>query len=105
MKNKPNENVVKILGIDRTIHEPARMVILSFLYVLEEADFLFILSQTGLTQGNLSSHLTKLEEAGLIQSKKSFIGKRPRTRLSMTSTGKEKFEEYLETMKAFFVEG
>jgi DNA-binding MarR family transcriptional regulator len=105
MKNKPNENVVKILGVDRTIHEPARMVILSFLYVLEEADFLFILSQTGLTQGNLSSHLTKLEDAGLIKSKKSFVGKRPRTSLSMTGPGREKFEEYLETMKAFFTEG
>ena len=105
MKQKQNENVVRILEVDKTIHEPARMVILSFLYVLKEADFLFLLSQTGLTQGNLSSHLTRLEDAGLIKSKKSFIGRRPRTRLSMTGDGIEKFEAYLDTMKAFFLEG
>ena len=104
MKNKENESLVKILEVDKMIHEPARMVILSLLFVLEGADFLFILNQTGLTQGNLSSHLTKLEDAGLIKSKKSFIGKRPRTSLAMTRAGRKKFEEYLEVMRTFFAE-
>ena len=50
--------------IDRLIHEPARLVVMALLSVVQSADFLFLLRQTGLTQGNLSSHLSKLEEAG-----------------------------------------
>jgi len=61
-----NEDVGKPVELDKTIHEPARLQIMTQLYVVEEADFLFLMRKTGLTWGNLSSHMSKLE-AALIQ--------------------------------------
>ena len=60
-------------SIDKLIHEPARYLIMSHLYVLESADFLFLLTQTGLTKGNLSSHMGKLEKAGYVTMVKEFV--------------------------------
>jgi len=101
MKKNNNPDIKKILDVDRLIHEPARIAILSLLYVVESADFLFIMNQTGLTQGNLSSHLSKLEEASLIEIKKSFLGKRPHTVLRLTKKGRERFKNYLASVKGF----
>lgn len=80
--------------VDRVIHEPARLAVLSLLFVVESADFLFLRRQTGLTQGNLSSHLGRLEEAGYVEVEKGFRGKRPRTTLRMTPEGRRAFEMY-----------
>ena len=80
--------------VDRLIHEPARLAVLSLLFVVESADFLFLRRQTGLTQGNLSSHLGRLEEAGYVEVEKGFQGKRPRTTLRMTPEGRRAFEMY-----------
>ena len=85
--------------IDRFIHEPARLLIMANLYVLEAADFLYLMNQTGLTFGNLSSHMTRLEEAGYIEVEKSFVDKRPNTRLSLTDAGRKAFEEYRRNMR------
>jgi len=85
--------------IDKLIHEPARLLIMAHLYVVDAADFLYLMGQTGLTFGNLSSHMSKLEEAGYIEVEKSFIDKKPNTRLHMTDLGKKAFEEYRENMK------
>ncbi|MBN2334416.1 transcriptional regulator [Candidatus Bathyarchaeota archaeon] len=85
--------------IDRLIHEPARLLIVAHLYVVEGADFLFLMNQTGLTFGNLSSHMSKLEEAGYIEVEKEFIGKKPNTRLSLTDAGRAAFVMYRENMK------
>lgn len=85
--------------IDRVIHEPARLLIMAHLYVVEAADFLYLMNQTGLTFGNLSSHMTRLEEAGYIEVEKSFVDKRPNTRLSLTDEGRRAFEEYRENMR------
>ena len=63
------------VNIDRLIHEPARFMIMAHLYVIDSADFLFLIGQTGLTKGNLSSHLSKLEDAGYITIEKMFVGK------------------------------
>jgi DNA-binding MarR family transcriptional regulator len=82
------------LGIDRLIHEPARLALMAILSVVERADFLFLLRQTGRTQGNLSSHMGKLEEAGYVAVEKGFEGKRPRTTLRMTPAGRAAFEGY-----------
>lgn len=82
--------------IDKMIHEPARLIIMAYLFTVERADFLFLMRQTGLTFGNLSSHMSKLEEAGYIDVEKEFIGKRPNTKLSLTDTGRQAFEEYKE---------
>jgi DNA-binding PadR family transcriptional regulator len=72
---------------------------MSYLYVIESADFLFLKSQTGLTFGNLSSHLSKLESAGYIRINKEFVGKKPHTMLELTKKGRRSFEKYRESMK------
>jgi DNA-binding MarR family transcriptional regulator len=86
-------------NIDKIIHEPARFLIMANLYVVESADFLFLLNQTGLTQGNLSSHIGKLEAAGYIDVKKEFLNKRPHTLLSITSKGISVFQQYKRYIK------
>lgn len=88
-----------LADIDRLIHEPARLMILSHLYVVESADFLFLVRQTGLTWGNLSSHLSKLETAGYVKIKKKFLGKKPHTLVQLTDRGRTAFRHYRESMK------
>ena len=78
------------LVLDRLIHEPARLAILTMLSSVAAADFVFLQRSTGLTQGNLSSHLTKLEDAGLVRIEKSFVGKRPNTSVALTKVGKDR---------------
>ncbi len=95
-------NVVHSLaGVDRTIHEPSRSTILAVLSVVESADFLYLLRETGLTKGNLSVHLTRLEEAGYICIEKTYRGKIPLTLCRMTEKGKKAFKEYRDQLKAF----
>ncbi len=94
----------KLVDIDRVVHEPARLLILSYLYVVESADFLFLLRQTNLTKGNLSSHLMKLEKAGYVNIEKKFVQKIPRTLLSLTKEGRKAFHEYTKRMKKIFME-
>lgn len=80
--------------LDRLVHEPGRLVVLACLLPVERADYLYVLRQSGLTQGNLSSHLTKLEDAGYVKVQKVFVGKTPRTLLSITAAGRKAFERY-----------
>ena len=80
--------------IDRLIHEPARFSVMALLYVVESADFIFLKNQTDLSWGNLSAHLSKLEEAGYIEVQKSFKGKRPNTELRLTPAGRQAFQAY-----------
>ena len=88
--------------VDKIIHEPARYNIMALLYVIDRAEFLFVQNQIGLTPGNLSSHVTKLETAGYVEIEKKFVGKSPRTFLSLTEQGREAFEDYRERMKELF---
>jgi DNA-binding transcriptional ArsR family regulator len=67
-------------------------------YVVESADFLFLMHQTGLTRGNLSSHMSKLEDAGYVDIKKEFVGKIPRTLLRLTDKVREAFRAYRQDM-------
>ncbi|MCF7826127.1 MAG: transcriptional regulator [Candidatus Marinimicrobia bacterium] len=85
---------------DRIIHAPARLAIMSCLAVVESADFLFLLRQTGLTKGNLSSHLSKLEEAGFVEITKEFLKKTPHTLLSLSEKGQKAFQDYQARMSA-----
>jgi len=94
-----NQNLQPLAEIDRIIHEPARLLILAYLSVVESADFLFLMNQTKLTRGNLSSHLSKLETAGYVEIKKEFIDKIPRTLLALTEQGRIAFHEYRRNMK------
>ncbi len=86
------------IGIDRVIHEPARLLILAHLHVVTEADFLFLERQTRLTRGNLSSHLSKLEESGYVEIRKEFIEKIPHTVLRLTEKGRTAFDDYRRTI-------
>ena len=97
-------DIKKIKPVNKIIHEPARLNIMAHLYVIESADFLFIMRQTGLTFGNLSAHLSKLEEAGYIDIIKEFIGKKPHTMIKLTNKGKQEFDNYRKQMKQFFNE-
>ena len=80
--------------LDRIIHEPARLRILTLLSGLDEADFNFLLNTAGLTKGNLSSHMDKLEKAGYVEVRKSFNGRVPHTDFSLTPAGAEALRDY-----------
>ncbi len=88
-----------VLDIDRTLHEPARLLIAALLYNVEEADFLFLLNESGLTKGNLSSHLAKLEEAGYAVIEKGYRGKIPHTLARLTPDGRKAFQAYRKNLK------
>ena len=75
--------------LDRLIHEPSRLAILTALSSCQYADFLFLQRLTGLTAGNLSSHLSKLEAAGLVWVNKEIVGKRPHTTTGLTEKGRD----------------
>jgi DNA-binding MarR family transcriptional regulator len=85
-------------NLDRIIHEPGRLMILAILNAVGEADFLFLIQQTDLTRGNLSSHTTKLENAGYIEIEKSFNEKVPRTVYRLTSSGRTALSNYRDRM-------
>jgi len=88
--------------IDRAIHEPARLLITAHLYVVESADYVFLMQNTGLTWGNLSSHLSKLEAAGYVEITKEFVERKPHTMAKLTDTGRKAFDAYRRQMKALF---
>ena len=94
-----SQSLQPLAQIDRIIHEPARLLILAYLSVVESADFLFLMNQTNLTRGNLSSHLSKLETAGYVEIKKEFVDKIPRTLLRLTEKGRQAFHQYCRNMK------
>jgi len=89
----------EIAALDKVMHEPARLSIVACLYAVADADFVFLQSQTGMTGGNLSAHLKKLEQAAYIQVTKEFVDGRPHTTLSLTKQGRDAFREYLRTLR------
>ena len=91
MSRPPFEDLA---GLDRLIHEPARLAILTALAACRSADFLFLQRLTGLSKGNLSSHLAKLEGAGLVQVEKGYAGKTPTTTLSLSKQGRAAIEQH-----------
>jgi DNA-binding transcriptional ArsR family regulator len=95
-----SEGLRDLIDVDRTIHEPARLIIVATLSAVDEADFLFLLKATGLTKGNLSSHLGRLEKAGYVQIDKEFVGKTPRTLCRLTDEGMAALEAYRQQMKS-----
>jgi len=93
-----NERIREVSQLDRLVHEPARLQILMFLREVEEADFLYLQREGGFTQGNLSGHLSKLEEAGYIRIRKMFKGKMPLTVCRLTVAGEKALRTYCEQM-------
>jgi DNA-binding MarR family transcriptional regulator len=90
-----------VTTLDRLIHEPARLLILTILSSVASADFLYLQRETGLTKGNLSAHLSKLEEAGYIQIAKTFKGKFPLTICKLTSAGQKALKTYRQQLQSF----
>ena len=88
-------------NIDRLIHEPARLIIIATLYAVESADFLYLQGETGLTKGNLSSHLSKLEAGDYVEIEKTYQGKIPLTICRLTEAGRKAFEAYRLHMRQF----
>lgn len=88
-----------LVDIDQVIHAPARLTVLTYLYVVESADLVFLKNVTGLTWGNLSSHVSKLEEAGYVAVEKEFKGKKPHTMLHLTDEGRAAFRAYKHSMQ------
>ena len=85
-------------NVDRIIHEPARLTLMTILYAVDSADFLYLQREAGLTKGNLSAHLSKLEETGYIKIEKSFKGKLPHTLCKMTAEGVAAYAAYLKQL-------
>jgi DNA-binding transcriptional ArsR family regulator len=93
-------------GLDRLIHEPHRLAILTVLSSTEEADFVFLQRTLRLTNGNLSSHLSKLQDAGLVTVEKSFVGRKPHTSVALTDLGRARTGDHwrrLERLKTLAV--
>jgi DNA-binding MarR family transcriptional regulator len=104
----------EMAGLDRLVHEPSRLSILTALSTCQRADFVFLQRITGLTVGNLSSHIAKLEEAGLVAVEKRFVAqhperiaqhpgrvsKRPNTMVELTAKGRETIERHWRQLEA-----
>jgi DNA-binding MarR family transcriptional regulator len=87
------------LLLDRLIHEPARLAILTVLSAVKDADFVFLVRTTRLTKGNLSSHLTKLEDAGLVAIEKKFVDKKPNTNVALTAVGRSRIAAHWDQLE------
>jgi DNA-binding transcriptional ArsR family regulator len=93
-----------LTDVDRLVHEPSRSIILAILCAVKSADFLYLQRETGLTKGNLTVHLSKLENAGYIRIEKTYRGKVPLTLCSISNQGRKAFEIYRTQLKQF-IEG
>ncbi len=91
--------IQRLAGVDRLIHEPARLMVMALLAKVDEADFQYLLQATGLTKGNLSVHLSKLEAAGYISIEKTFRGKYPLTICRLTEQGRVVLDNYRRIIK------
>ena len=90
-----------LAGVDRLIHEPSRAVIMAILAAVESADFLYLQRETGLTKGNLSVHLSKLEQAAFVNIEKTYRGKKPLTLCCLTEEGRQAFDAYRKQIQQF----
>src|SRR5512139_2604792 len=96
---QPEPKLHPLADIDQVIHASARLMVLTYLYVVESADYVFLMRQTGLTWGNLATHLMKLEEAGYIEVDKQFRGRKPHSTIRLTQEGRVAFREYKQSMQ------
>ena len=104
MSEEEPQKDLDLSSIDKIIHEPVRLSILAHLYVLDSADALFLKNQIGLTWGNFSTHLKRLEDAGYIQVHKEFVDRKPVTSYRLTDLGRDAFQQYREKMSGFLKE-
>ncbi len=95
-----NAKLQNLAGLDRVIHEHGRLIIMALLYAVKEADFLYLLNETAMSKGNLSSHLAKLEQAGYVEIVKTYRGKIPQTICRLSEVGRAAFVRYRKALKA-----
>ncbi len=96
-----SDELRSISNVDRLLHEPSRTIIVAILYAVDSADFLYLQREAGLTKGNLSAHLSKLEAAGYVKIEKTYKGKIPLTLCELTEDGRKAFEDYRNQLKSF----
>jgi len=96
-----SDDLRRVTELDRLIHEPARLLIVTILSTVESADFLYLQRETELTKGNLSAHLRKLEDAGYVKIQKTFKGKLPLTVCKLTAAGTKAVTEYRQQLQSF----
>jgi len=94
-----NQQIRTFTEPDRVIHEPGRLMIVALLFAVERTDFLYLLHETGMNKGTLSSHISRLEEAGYVEVTKTYRGKVPQTLLCLSSAGRKAFEQYRRKLK------
>ena len=85
--------------LDRVIHEPGRLMIVALLFAVDSCDFLYLQHETEMNKGTLSSHLSRLEEAGYVEVEKTYRGKIPQTLLRLTEDGREAFQKYRKKLR------
>jgi DNA-binding transcriptional ArsR family regulator len=95
-----NEQLRAISGLNRVIHEPGRLMIVTLLAAVKECDFLYLLNETEMNKGNLSGHLARLAEAGYVEIEKAYRGKVPWTLLRLTDSGRAAFDHYRKELRA-----
>jgi DNA-binding transcriptional ArsR family regulator len=95
------DEIKNLIHLDRLIHEPSRLAIVAVLSACESADFAYLLNATGLSKGNLSAHLSKLEDGGYVAIIKGFKGKYPSTNCSLTVAGLRAFSVYRKQYLSF----
>lgn len=96
----PPDDPLPLANIDPVIHAPARLRLITQLYVVDSADATFLVHATGLTWGNLATHLRKLEERGYVSIDKGYHGRKPRTLISLTAQGRAAFRAYRASLQA-----
>lgn len=94
-----NTQMQTIAELDRLIHEPGRLMIVALLSAVDQADFLYLQHETAMNKGTLSSHISKLEDAGYVEVLKTYRGRIPQTLLSLTKLGRQSFKEYRRNLK------
>lgn len=92
-------NLQSLAELDQVVHFPTRLMVLAYLYVVESADYVYLVRLTGLSWGNLATHINKLVEAGYVEMEKGYQGRKPHTMIKLTPQGREAFTHYKQSMR------
>ncbi|MFN2143826.1 MAG: winged helix-turn-helix domain-containing protein, partial [Anaerolineales bacterium] len=99
MISQETKDLHPLADLDKLIHSPARLMVMTYLYVVESVDYVYLTHLTGLTWGNLATHVGKLEEAGYVEIEKTFVDKKPYSVIKLTKEGRAAFKAYKAQMK------
>lgn len=104
MASAKQEDLHPLADIDRLIHSPARLMVMTYLYVVDSVDYVYLTHLTGLTWGNLATHVNKLEEARYVEIEKTFVDKKPYSVINLTKKGRQAFKAYKQQMQDVFAD-